>query len=1093
MCSSMPLTLVIVAVVFARHTLADPGDDFSNNLFSDLAPILALFGERVTMQFMSESLGIADCIILAMAPVGIITIIVGAIRVGGPQWLKAIIGRARENLSEAEKEIMSSTSQEVCELYNGHQDDVPNIEVLTFKEAVERKLLVDGKDKMGWREFYRSLKEFAHRWRRFYQNTKTNARRFRDRVSRKNKEKSPGQDSPDLEAPNEDAFTQSQPTPPLQPSEQPKVGWDIKVIRDVTPDAPNLSLNRHDQISRVGVHIVAAFATALQSGVLIFFGFITYSPRLQPNFRKGDQAVAGYACPMAAGGTVFLVLGLFICACIVENKTEEKHWRPSDNATMQVTWLQQAQTVGDQVFKAFATYPKTPRIVFSTSRKSVSSQHETLSTFGVGFALVGFVSQFIGLRGMNWAASVAQLVAALIMVAARAWLRRGLAQPLVAKELTSQFELDWLAMTLANVEDHAGPWRITEQTVENNAIETIEVDRGRIVGYGLRREIIHDDENYRKDTHFESEKMKTNVDVLDFSAEDERLRLKESYRAPYDSRFRYTWHLNQDEEGKEEESKIFLAIKTFDGIIKLYAKDLLYAFISSVAKSLATSIQGNTETRPMEKYAIKNWKSIMLWNRNVARLAQEVQNNIFGTSFEAYLSVLAPLSMEGKLPEPEAVFDIALEKASQDRRDRGLLKAADAHLWLWMQVKRFSCAEGQVFTRGLAYLVEYINDVHEQGRLSKEDNNWTLQDTLYKLEEKMIKEIAATTASQKALARLARLYKDQGRPWAEDLTKRMNLPASNHNSIEALGGLGMTETHQMLLNGADDEWPYLVAEKPSMNRKDVSGWTPLHYLMAKGKKDLLRSLSPGWNPDALDILDINAKDWRGWTPLHYACLHGHFSAIYWFADLPQANLSAQGTDGVTPLHCAAKNGHVYVAEKLIWTLDRKHLVVFGGDADMHPRTLRDYDNGRAAIHWAVVAGHEKMTQLLEADSNLKDRKGWTALHLAIVHGKTDICKLLMRRGSLEALDDRGRTPLLLATEYERWEIAQELVKLEADVNARGPFGWTPLHWVAHARTDANLGLGELLLNKGARVDVANRDGMTPFHLGSESGKLKFLE
>jgi hypothetical protein len=54
-----------------------------------------------------------------MAPVGIVTIIVAAIRVGGPLWLKAVIGRARENTAAAEIELMSSTSKEVCELYNG--------------------------------------------------------------------------------------------------------------------------------------------------------------------------------------------------------------------------------------------------------------------------------------------------------------------------------------------------------------------------------------------------------------------------------------------------------------------------------------------------------------------------------------------------------------------------------------------------------------------------------------------------------------------------------------------------------------------------------------------------------------------------------------------------------------------------------------------------------------------------------------------------------------------------------------------------------------------------------------------------------------
>ncbi|KAK1962540.1 hypothetical protein LY78DRAFT_563287, partial [Colletotrichum sublineola] len=111
---------LLVVLLWAGSVSAD-GYDFANNLFSDLAPLLALFGERVTMQFMSGAMGWADTIILAMAPLGIITAIVGAIRVGGPTWLKAVIGRARENLAVAEAELMSSTSQEVCELWNGQE------------------------------------------------------------------------------------------------------------------------------------------------------------------------------------------------------------------------------------------------------------------------------------------------------------------------------------------------------------------------------------------------------------------------------------------------------------------------------------------------------------------------------------------------------------------------------------------------------------------------------------------------------------------------------------------------------------------------------------------------------------------------------------------------------------------------------------------------------------------------------------------------------------------------------------------------------------------------------------------------------------
>lgn len=70
------------------------GDNFSNNLFSDLAPLLTLFGEQVTKQFLSLTLGWADHILLAMGPLGIITIVVSAIRVSGPKKLKAMIGRS---------------------------------------------------------------------------------------------------------------------------------------------------------------------------------------------------------------------------------------------------------------------------------------------------------------------------------------------------------------------------------------------------------------------------------------------------------------------------------------------------------------------------------------------------------------------------------------------------------------------------------------------------------------------------------------------------------------------------------------------------------------------------------------------------------------------------------------------------------------------------------------------------------------------------------------------------------------------------------------------------------------------------------------
>jgi len=65
-----------------------------------------LFGEQVALQFLSHSTSWIENFIFACAPIGILTSVVSAIRVGGSRWLKAVIGRAREPEASAELELM---------------------------------------------------------------------------------------------------------------------------------------------------------------------------------------------------------------------------------------------------------------------------------------------------------------------------------------------------------------------------------------------------------------------------------------------------------------------------------------------------------------------------------------------------------------------------------------------------------------------------------------------------------------------------------------------------------------------------------------------------------------------------------------------------------------------------------------------------------------------------------------------------------------------------------------------------------------------------------------------------------------------------
>ncbi|QPC67403.1 hypothetical protein HYE67_009634 [Fusarium culmorum] len=115
---SVALLLLSATTTFAADDEKD-NTDFLLNVFSDIGPILALFGEQFARQFLSETFTWEDHIIFACIPLGIITAISGAIRVQGGGLFKAVIGRARENHAAAEIEYMSSTSTEVCELYNG--------------------------------------------------------------------------------------------------------------------------------------------------------------------------------------------------------------------------------------------------------------------------------------------------------------------------------------------------------------------------------------------------------------------------------------------------------------------------------------------------------------------------------------------------------------------------------------------------------------------------------------------------------------------------------------------------------------------------------------------------------------------------------------------------------------------------------------------------------------------------------------------------------------------------------------------------------------------------------------------------------------
>ncbi|OTA62868.1 hypothetical protein K449DRAFT_444335 [Hypoxylon sp. EC38] len=435
-------------VCLTRGAAVDDGDGFSTNLlrYTDLGPY---------------AMGWEDNIILAMAPIGIITAMVAAIRVSGPPWLKTVIGRAREGRGITEVELMSSTSCDVGELWNGHEI----VRVMGKGPIREFIILSPTKD-----------------------SERLNPASEAQPIS--NSDVDCEQETKAMHYPPRSHFLDL-----IVYSESASRGDDPKngggnsdhstiIIRNTTVSSPNLTLNVYNHLNRRELHVVATIGTILQLSVIVYFWYITYGPGLR--FLKDRTPAAAYAFPCSAGGTLLLVAGMMICSYVVEASTVKTMYRPLEGREARVVWLQRSGIVNDQAFDASAIYPSNPLdIVMTSQRRDVQGQggwlakrisessqltrkiifgfskiantpEEAMAVIGPVLCFGGFILQTIGFLRMHWSASVAQLGASLVMILVRAWVCRRLVELPTSQRLLSGFELDWLALALSN--PSKAPW-----------------------------------------------------------------------------------------------------------------------------------------------------------------------------------------------------------------------------------------------------------------------------------------------------------------------------------------------------------------------------------------------------------------------------------------------------------------------------------------------------------------------------------------------------------------------------------------------------------------------------------------------------------
>ena len=424
---------------------ASSGSDTYNNLSSDLSPLIALFGEQVTKQFLSQSITFADCILFAAAPLGLLTGVVSAIRLGGYAWLRAIIGRAAESRAAAGLELTSATSSGICELWDGKSvvrtqgtASILSVLFLDHKSTPNRPSIEGGSEPIENEDreplLRRDAVEEPHPTLVDFEEGKTlgwivpvGLASYRKRQKKVQVRTGAAWEQTEDSLPSEDALAGARnPIPPIP---------------------PNIALNASSRPSNFLVKTAALAGLMTQAAVLMLGGLVTY--KYVPSDGGG---VPLYAFPLVAAGTSLVFLGMTICAFIVVASSRRETWmtRHIRSGNPELVWLQRQQVVNDETFPAIALFPKDPKIYLSLAeQEGESSQQPRLVLFGVLCSIVGFVFQFVGLRNLHWSVSVAQLVAMFVTTAIRVFLHMPFSNAMRCEVLPPNFELEWLTNELA--------------------------------------------------------------------------------------------------------------------------------------------------------------------------------------------------------------------------------------------------------------------------------------------------------------------------------------------------------------------------------------------------------------------------------------------------------------------------------------------------------------------------------------------------------------------------------------------------------------------------------------------------------------------
>jgi len=155
-------------------------------------------------------------------------------------------------------------------------------------------------------------------------------------------------------------------------------------------------------------------------------------------------------------------------------------------------------------------------------------------------------------------------------------------------------------------------------------------------------------------------------------------------------------------------------------------------------------------------------------------------------------------------------------------------------------------------------------------------------------------------------------------------------------------------------------------------------------------------------------------------------------------------------------------------------------------------------HGYTALDLAVIHNLVEVVEVLlknGADPNIKDKNGYTPLHRAVIKSSPVLAKLLLKYGADPNIRDvYGYTPLQRAVIQQSPELVEVLLKGGADPNLKDAHEYYPLERaLMFEDVDMAYEIGKLLLEYKANPMISDKRGVVIFEkLASEKGNRKKL-